>query len=205
MPSPAVAKPEAIKEIEREYETGKKEFEKRPPWGARWTDQKPKRRLTLDRHTRDIYDSNGISVKHELGELGDQVTGIWLRYFPRGGEVFVDDDGATMAYIKGIPTMVGWFGPAPDEKKNNVRGFVLPRDYEFTGTDIIDLETRSMLSKNAGEPVKDHLLLLAKKISPGAKLNITDYGDLFEPVEEGEPIRIARLHKGIWFPGQLPG
>jgi hypothetical protein len=110
-----------------------------------------------------------------------------------------------MAYIKGTPTMVGWFGPAPDEDTDNVRGFVLPREYEFTGTDIIDVETRSMLSKNAGEPVKDHLALLAKRVSPGAKLNITDYGDLFEPVEEGEPTRIARFHKGIWFVGQLPG
>jgi len=36
-PTPELAKPEAVKEIEREYETAKKEFEKRPPWGARWT------------------------------------------------------------------------------------------------------------------------------------------------------------------------
>lgn len=119
--------------------------------------------------------------------------------------MFVDADGATLAYIKGIPTMVGWFGPAPDEEKDNVRGFVLPREYEFTGTDIVDLESRSLLSRNAGEPIADHLALLAKQISPGTKLNITDYGDLFVPVEEGEPIRITRLHKGIWFPGQLPG
>jgi hypothetical protein len=196
-PTPEPAKPEVVIEIEREYEIVKKDFEKRPPWGARWTGPKPTRELTLDRHTRDIYDSNGISVKHELGEMGDQVLGIWLRYFPRGGEVFVDADGATMAYIKGIPTM--------DEEKDNVRGFVLPREYEFTGTDIVDLESRSLLSRNAGEPIADHLALLAKQIGPGTKLNITDYGDLFVPVEEGEPIRITRLHKGIWFPGQLPG
>jgi hypothetical protein len=204
-PKPEPEKSEAVKEIEKEYETVKKEIEKRPPWGARWTGPKPSRELTLDRHTRDIYDSNGISVKHELGELGDKVTAMWLRYFPLGGEVWVDEDGATMAYIKGTPTMVGWFGPAPDEDKENVRGFVLPREYEFNGTDIIDVETRSLLSKNAGEPVKDHLVLLAKRVSPGAKLNITDYGDLFEPVEEGEPTRITRFHKGIWFAGQLPG
>jgi hypothetical protein len=205
MQIPEPAKPEAVKEIEREYETVRKEFEKRPPWGARWAGSKPSRELNLDRHTYDIYDATGMSVKHELGEIADQVIAMWLRYFPRGGEVFVDPDGATMAYIKGTPTMVGWFGPAPDEDKENVRGFVLPRDYEFTGTDIIDVETRAMLSKNAGEPVKEHLTLLAKRILPGAKLNITDYGDLFEPVEEGEPIRITRLHKGIWFAGQLPG
>ena len=203
--APELAKPQAVKEIEEEYENVRKEIEKRPPWGAKWTGAKPKRELTVDRHTRDIYDANGESVKHELGELGEQVTSMWLRYFPRGGEVFVDDDGATMAYIRGVPTMVGWFGPAPDEDKDNVRGFVLPRDYEFRGQDIIDLEAKSLLSNNADEPISEHLELLAKSVQEGTRLNITDYGDLFVPVDEGEPMRLARMHKGIWFPGQLPG
>jgi hypothetical protein len=204
-PSPEPDKPAAVRELQRDYETAKQEIDKRPPWGGRWTGPKPSRELTLDRHTRDIYDSNGLSVKHELGALGEKVTAMWLRYFPRGGEVWVDADGATMAYIRGIPTMVGWFGPAPDEDTEVVRGFVLPRDFEFIGTDIIDLESRSTLSINAEESVKDHIELVASKIPSGTKLNITDYGDLFAPVEQGEPRRIARMHKGIWFPGQLPG
>ena len=205
IPTPEPEKPAAVKEIEKEYETIKKEIEKRPPWGARWSGPKPARELTLDRHTRDIYDSNGLSVKHELGELGDKVTAMWLRYFPLGGEVWVAEDGATMAYIKGTPTMVGWFGPAPDEDTEVVRGFVLPREYEFTGDDILDVQSGLHLSKNAGEPVSDHIKLLAKSLDPDTKLNITDYGDLFVPVIEGEPKRIARMHKGIWFAGQLPG
>jgi hypothetical protein len=204
-PTPEPEKSEAVKEIEKEYETVKKEIEKRPPWGARWTGPKPSRELTLDRHTRDIYDSNGLSVKHELGELGDKVTAMWLRYFPLGGEVWVDEDGATMAYIKGTPTMVGWFGPAPDEDKENVRGFVLPREYEFTGEDVLDVQSGLHLSKNAGEPVAEHLKILAKKLAAGSRLNITDYGDLFVPVDDGEPKRMTRMHKGIWFAGQLPG
>ena len=204
-PTPEPLEPAAVIEIQKEYELAKKEIEKRPPWGARWTGAKPSRELTVDRHTRDIYDANGISVKHELGELGDHVTAMWLRYFPLGGEVWVDGDGATMAYIKGTPTMVGWFGPAPDEDEDNVRGFVLPRDYEFTGSDVIDLETRSLLSMNACEPIAEHLDLLSNQIQEGQVLNITDYGDLFVPVSEGQPKRITRMHKGIWFPGQLPG
>jgi hypothetical protein len=203
--APEPDKPKAVKEIEQQYQTVKREFEQRPPWGAKWAGEKPGRELTLDRHTRDIYDSNGVSVKHELGQLSGQVTAMWLRYFPLGGEVWVGEDGATMAYIKGTPTMVGWFGPAPDEDKDNVRGFVLPREYEFTGTDILDVESRSMLSNNAGEPISEHLALLSKGIPEGSKLNITDYGDLFIPVDDGEPKRITRMHKGIWFPGQLPG
>lgn len=204
-PTTAPELPESVKDIEREYEKTQRAREKRPPWGARWTGPKPERQLSLDRHTRDIYDENGKSVKKELGGLGDQVVEIWLRYFPRGGEVWVDPDRAAMGYIKGIPKMIGWFGPAPDEDTDQVRGFVLPREYEFTGRDIIDVESRSYLSKNAVEPVEDHIALLAKKLEPGTKLNITDYGDLFVPVNEGEPKRIRRMHKGIWFPGQLPG
>jgi hypothetical protein len=204
-PTPEPEKPKAVVDIERDYEVVKKDFEKRPPWGSRWSGPKPGRELTLDRRTRDIYDSDGLSVKHELGEMADQVTAMWLRYFPLGGEVWVDEDGATMAYIKGNPTMVGWFGPAPDEDTSIVRGFVLPRDYEFTGDDIVDVDSRSMLSKNAVEPIKEHLALVAKTISEGTRLNITDYGDLFVPVNEGQPTRVTRMHKGTWFPGQLPG
>lgn len=204
-PAPETIDSEAVRKIEREYETVKKEMEKRPPWGARWTGPKPSRELTLDRRTRDIYDANGVSVMHELGSISEKVTAMWLRYFPLGGEVWVDQDGATMAYIKGTPTMVGWFGPAPDEEEENIRGFVLPKEYEFTGTDIVDLETGASLSKNSDEPISNHLAALAQELKSATKLQITDYGDLFQPVDEGEPKRLARMHKGTWFAGQLPG
>jgi hypothetical protein len=61
------------------------------------------------------------------------------------------------------------------------------------------------LAKSAGEPVQGHIHILAKRLETGTELNITDYGDLFVPVDEGEPRRVTRMHKGIWFPGQLPG
>lgn len=197
--------PEPVKEIEREYEKTQRDREKRPPWGARWTGPKPQRQLSLDRHTRDIYDGNGKSAKSELGELGDQVVEIWLRYFPRGGEVWVDPDGAAMGYIKGKATMIGWFGEAPDEDPTQVRGFVLPYEYEFDGEEIIDIGTKKKLSAVSEDPNAPELKHLNELIQPGTRLNITDYGDLFTPVEEGDPVRISHLHKGLWFPGHLPG
>jgi hypothetical protein len=196
--------PPEVAEIEKEYQEVKKDVEKRPPWGGKWTGPKPARKLTLDRHTRDIYDSNGVSVKGELGELGDQVIAIWLRYFPLGGEVWVDSDGATMAYQKGLAKMIGWFGPAPDENSEVVRGFVLPREYEFVENDIVELETGLKLSAISGDSFKQVFDLLTPELEPGSKLNITDYGDLFIPVSEGAPRRLSRMHKGIWFPGHLP-
>lgn len=200
-----ISKPAELSEIEKEYEQVKREIEKRPPWGARWTGPKPDRKLTLDRRTRDIYDANGDSVKSELGQIADQVIGLWLRYFPLGGEVWVDVDGAAMAYLKGTATMVGWFGPAPDENTRVVRGFVLPKEYEFLGVDIVDLDSGKLLTQSALEPVDEQISLLGTFLAAGTKLNITDYGDLFVPVPEGEPERLARMHKGIWFQGQLPG
>lgn len=53
--------------------------------------------------------------------------------------------------------------------------------------------------------IKVHLELRAQRIPVGMKLKITDYGDLFVPVSEGEPKRILRMHKGSWFSGHLPG
>jgi len=53
--------------------------------------------------------------------------------------------------------------------------------------------------------VADHIKLISKGLKSGTRLNITDYGDLFVPVIEGEPRRIARMHKGIWFSGHLLG
>ncbi len=205
LPTAQEEKPESIKEIEKEYAVIKREIENRPPWGAKWTGPKPSRELTLDRHTRDIYDSNGVSVKHELGDIAEMVISMWLRYFPLGGEVWVDEDGATMAYIKGTPSMIGWFGPAPDESSESVRGFVLPIEFEFKFNDVVDIESGKLLSMSASEPVSEQLEFLASTLSDGSRLNITDYGDLFVPVTEGQPKRLIRMHKGNWFPGQLPG
>lgn len=200
---PSTVPPE-VAEIEKEYQQVKKEVEKRPPWGGKWTGPKPTRKLTLDRHTRDIYDSNGVSVKGELGDLGEQVIAIWLRYFPLGGEVWVESDGATMAYQKGLAKMIGWFGPSPDEDSDVVRGFVLPREYEFVGDDIVELETGGRLSSISSDSVDHVMVLLSRQIESGSPLNITDYGDLFVPVNEGAPRRLSIMHKGIWFPGHLP-
>jgi hypothetical protein len=197
--------PAEISVLEREYEVVKRSVEKRPPWGAKWTGPKPARRLTLDRHTRDIYDSNGLSVKSELGQIGEQVIALWLRYFPLGGEVWVDSDGATMGYLKGTATMVGWFGPGPDEQTDSVRGFVLPKEFEFTGADILDIESGALLTESAEESVKALMIQLSESLPRGTRLNITDYGDVFVPVSEGEPKRVMRMHKGVWFSGQLPG
>ena len=193
-------------EATKEYEKVIKQREIRPPWGSRWTGPKPPRKLTLDRQTQDIYDDNGVPVSNELGELKQQVIAMWLRYFPLGGEVWVDpDDGAAMGYIKGTPTMVGWFGAAPEDDGDIVRGFVLAHEYEFTGSDVKDLTASITLANSTAENSAEVLSRLKDVLQPKTRLNVTDFGDLFVPVADGEPTRIMNLHKNVWFKGQLPG
>lgn len=202
-PQPAV--PASANDVVKQYEEEIKKQITRPAWGARWTGDKPNRKLTLDRHTRDIYDSNGVSVKHELGNLANHVITIWLTYFPRGGEVWVAEDGATMSYIKGLPKMIGWFGAAPDDSSVQVRGFVIEHEYEVMEGDVKHVATQQLLSRVASENGADLISKIREKAEPGATLNITDYGDIFLPVLEGEPVRLAHAHKDVWFPEHLPG
>jgi hypothetical protein len=203
-PKSSDPKTETMIEVEKKYEEVQRIMEKRPPWGAVWTGPKPLRKLSLHRGTRDIYE-NGVSVGSELGDQFEHIVTMWLRYAPNGGEVWVDEDGATMAYVKGTATMIGWFGPTPDEYSENVRGFIVPRDFEFTGEDVVDLSSRRTLTKNCVEDPSELIASLKSKVSSGTNLGITEYGDIFIPVSEGDPKRVAWAHKDVWFRGQLPG
>jgi len=202
-PQPTV--PAGSEEVLEQYEVEIKKQVERPAWGARWAGEKPERKLTLDRNTRDIYNSNGVSVKQELGDLANHVISIWLQYFPRGGEVWVAEDGATMGYIKGLPKMIGWFGASPDEASGQVRGFALEHDYELVENDIKHLSSELLLSKTAIGNVAALISSISAKTGPGTVINITDYGDIFIPALEGQPVRLAHAHKDVWFHDHLPG
>jgi hypothetical protein len=196
--------PVAPVEISKRYDNTQKEISKRPPLGSRWQGEKPQRKLVLDRATRELYE-DGISVAAQLGELGEQTVTTWLPYFPRGGEVWVDTDGASMAYVKGVSRMVGWLGPEPEPHEDEVRGFVVPRDYEFTGRDVRDLGSGRLLTQSSIESVKGILEALSTQLEPNQRLFITDYGDIFKSNADGTVKKLARAHKNIWFEGQLPG
>jgi hypothetical protein len=203
--SPQPPVPASAKDVVKQYEEEIKNQITRPAWGARWTGDKPNRKLTLDRRTQDVYDTNGVSVKNELGDLANHVISMWLKYFPRGGEVWVAEDGATMSYIKGLPKMIGWFGIAPDDSSAQIRGFAIEHEYEVIEGDVKHIATQQLLSRVATENVADLISKIREKAEPGTLLNITDYGDIFLPVVEGEPARLAHAHKDVWFPEHLPG
>lgn len=179
--------------------------QERPPWGGRWLGPKPETKLMLNRSTRDIYDSTGVSLRTSLQEHFESVVNTWLRYYPMGGEVWVADDGAAMGYIRGVPRMIGWLGEVPDLYKDSVRGFVLPQDYVFQSGQVIDNASGDELKAVARDDVSDLIETLAASVTEGEHLQVTEFGDVFVPIDDGLPSRLAWVHKDIWFPGHLPG
>jgi hypothetical protein len=197
--------PKEITEIEEKYTKVIEARTKRPPLGSPWLGDRPERHLTLDRRTRDIYDMNGVSVMDEINQVGSEVIDKWLWYFPLGGDIFVAEDGAVMGYIKGDKYMIGWLGSEPEGYSSQVRGYVLPHSYTFTGESIIESTSGADLSELAREDVGQLITALKEKIKPGTALAVSDYGDVFVPLDDGDPVRLATAHRGIWFPGHLPG
>ena len=99
---------------------------------------------------------------------------------------------------------IGWLGEEPGVKKEEARGFYLPHEYEFVPTDIRDVQTGELLSKVAKEPIDWILNELTLRVPFNALLNMTIYGDLVYETEKGNELKIANVHKDIWFPGTWP-
>jgi hypothetical protein len=103
--------------------------------------------------------------------------------------------------------LVGWVGEEPNIDKDEARGFFVSHKYEFTGSDVIDIETGEVLS-NVAEDSVDNLVngLTVWGLPRGSRINVSIYGDVVytDPDSEKES-KITLVHKGIWFPGHLPG
>lgn len=203
--SSAGPEPEEVREFVEEVVQKRKAVLARPPVGSIWNGSVGTRKLQLNRALRDALE-NGVSVADQMGPNGRQKIKEWLRHYPTDGELLVSEDGAVMGYIRGLPILVGWFGDEPDVDPDDVRGYFLPHEYQFTGTDVLDRDTSTLLSEVAFEPIEELLGVLKEKIAPGTMLTVTTYGDLIMDTEnENGEIKLAKVHKDIWFPGQLPG
>jgi hypothetical protein len=186
---------EVVKKVE--------EVKQRPPVGHEWIGKPGERIVDLSKATRDVYEK-GISIRKELGEDADEKITSWLRYYPQGGKLRIDTDGAVLGFKQGIGYLIGWLGEEPGIKKDEARGFYLSNEYEFVPTDIRDMSTGELLSKVALQPI-DWILneLVLRNVPLGAVLNMTIYGDLVYITEAGNELKIAAVHKDVWFPGQL--
>jgi hypothetical protein len=179
------------------------EVKQRPPVGHEWIGEPGTRIVDLSRATRDVYES-GASIRAELGENAEEKITSWLRYYPQGGKLRIDTDGAVLGFKQGIGYLIGWLGDEPGVKPEESRGFYLPHEYEFVPTDVIDVQTGERLSQVAAEPIDWVLNTLTRHNIPfNALLNMTIYGDLVYVRENGQEQKIVTLHKDVWFPGQL--
>lgn len=179
-------------------------IEARPPIGSEWVGQPGNRKIRISRQLGDVTE-NGLSIRGQLGSDPGRVIEEWLRYFPepKGGEARVSDDGAVMAYKRGQAYLIGWLGEQP-KTESHLQGFALPFEYIFTGEDVRDLLTGSLLSKVAREKPKQLLATLSQNLREGDFFNVTPYGEIFVDGDLGEQRILAKAHKGIWFPGHLP-
>jgi hypothetical protein len=178
------------------------EIEKRPPVGSIWTGAKGTRKIAINKALRDVTE-NGVSIRSSLGPDADAVVSQWLRYYPMGGEAKVAADGAVMGFRQGTPYLIGWIG-IQQEEETLPKGFFLDHDFEFTGTDVRDVQSGELLSKAAREPIDWLLDELAKAVPIGSVFNVTTYGQIVFEDFSGEFRKVANVHKDIWFPAQLP-
>lgn len=179
------------------------EVKRRPPVGHEWIGTPGDRLIELSRATKDVYE-NGLSIKQQLGPGADEKIASWLRYYPLGGRLRVDTDGAVLGFNQGVGYLIGWFGKDPNSDKPEDRGFYLPHEYVLIENDIRDNTAGLLLSQVSADPIDWVIEKLAQSGAPlNTELNMSNYGDLTYVSESGEELLIATLHKDLWFPGQL--
>lgn len=200
---PAVTVSDAADKYATEVVKKVEEVKKRPPVGHEWIGEPGSRVVELRKATKDVYE-NGVSIREELGEYAEQKVASWLRYYPQGGRLRIDTDGAVLGFRQGIGYLIGWLGDEPGVQNAESRGFYLPKEYEFIPNDVRDLQTGQLLSQVAKDPIDWILDALNMTVPLNGLLNITIYGDLVFTSEDGSEQKIASLHKDVWFPGHLP-
>lgn len=182
----------------------------RPPIGSLWNGPLGTRPIKISHKTRDVTE-RGASIKSELGPNADQKISEWLAYYPKHltGEASVAEDGAVMAFVRGLPYLIGYMGEEPlaksaSEIDNPLRGFALDYQYVFLGDDVREITTNKRLTAVAPESSARLISALAAALKSEALFSATNYGELFTEDEDGQLTLITTVQKDNWFPGHLP-
>lgn len=196
--SPAL--PKGAEEYAKEVTKKIEQIKRRPPVGSPWIGEHGARKVKLSKALRDITE-NGLSIKAELKPDPEQKITELLRYYPLGGDLRIDEDGAILGYVHGDPYLVGWLGEEPDVNPEEIRGFIDSRDYIFEGNDVRDSVTGQLLSDVAEEPIENLIngLNAWGGLHIGSVFNVTEYGDIVFVTDDGESKLVTHVHKGIWF------
>lgn len=163
----------------------------RPPIGAIWIGAIPEMRYRATK-TGDVINPETLeSVKGRVVGDPDEKIRAWLAVAPRGGELWIDSDGAVGGFIGASPRLLGYLGPEPEGEV--ARGFFLPHFYEAQGAEIVDLDRGDRLTSP-----------IATMVERGTPLRVTTYGDVLLIDDQGFE-RVATVTSGEWFPGHLGG
>lgn len=162
----------------------------RPRIGGTWIGYIPATRYRVT-PTGDVLhpDTMKSLAERVVGDFREKVR-AWTAVPPRGGELWVDADGAVGGYIGPTPRLLGYVGPDP--AYDTTRGFFTPHHYLVDGNEVIDADT----SERRPAPLGDC-------VAPGALLRVTTYGDLIAVDATGGPERVAVVTPDTWFPGHL--
>lgn len=201
-----VAGPSGRTDVEKKV----REIYERPPIGGRWNGPLGKRPIKISHTTRDVTE-RGESIKSELGPNADEKIAAWLAYYPKHltGEAAVAEDGAVMAFVRGLPYLIGYLGDDPgttstSETDRPLRGFALDFQYVFLGDDVRETTTNKRLSAVSPERTTGLISTLAGALKPDTLFSATEYGELFTEDEDGQITLITTVQKSNWFPGHLP-
>ena len=174
----------------------------RPPIGGVWGSPLPGQRLRLTK-LGDIVDSaNGESYLGLLEQPTGPTVARWQALRPKGDLYLASEDAALVAYLAGVPRLIGYLGPEPEHDPSAIRGFAIPALYRVTDARIIDRTSGRSLSEVATEDVGDLVAEILEAVPPGGTIRVTTYGDVVR-IDDAGKTKVTQVNPQQWFPGQL--
>lgn len=206
-PEPDVAAPAAggdAGEPPAEITLAEPTFERRPPIGGTWIGDIPRRRVRVTK-TRDVVDvETGRSLRAEIDGDPSEKVRQWTSAWPMG-DLWVASDGAVGGYVRGVPRLLGYLGPDPEDEV--ARGFLLPRYYDLVDGHLIDLDSGVRLldvipddAARAAASSAEHAV--SQVAHAGGTIRLTNFGDLIYLDDDGLQ-RIAVVTPDSWFPSHF--
>lgn len=126
----------------------------------------------------------------------------WIQIRPNGDLFVAEDDGAVMGWVAGRPRLIGYLGPEPEYEETEVRGFIIPREYSFDSSSIIDIETGARLDDLSFDGAQELNRTILDALEPDDDLRITTHGDVVRVCDEGI-IRVGSTTARCWFTTHL--
>lgn len=177
---------------------------RRPPIGGTWIGDIPTRRIRVTR-TGDVVDVlSGESVRDQIaGDVREKFR-QWQSARPMG-DLWLDTDGSVGGYVAGVPRLLGYLGPDPEDEI--ARGFLLRRYYDHADGHLVDLDTGVRLVDVAADDVARSSAAevdaaVARVANEGGTIRLTNFGDLIYLDDDGMQ-RIAVVTPNMWFPSHF--